>query len=395
MGSFKTASLVILLSFLVFSSCQKEELETNTTERITILSETEIQDRITHIETDSIIEVGDNTKSAAHKKFKLKHIADVKSPKLKNVSLRATHISMNGDYAFVSYNHEGPTYLGGLDVIDLKNPKKPKLVSSAIFEDTDVSTVFFDPGTSKLYLATATSDETYSSPSVLEEVILNGNNEPTQVSSRVDVPSYVATDAKVMDNKVLITSGNTGGLSILNQEDLSEIKFMDLEDARAVEYTSSYIIVMQGTPARLNYYHRNDLRLLGSFAFDGATIPEAKSAFCIENSKVYMGAGDKGVIISDIFSDNVVETIPPPEESGVDQEGIQSNSVTIENGLIFIANGEAGVHVAEYDYNSNTATVLGRTQFGKKESANYVVVKNKWLFIARGAWGIQIVQVEN
>ncbi len=383
---------IIIISFIFLIACKDE---TNIEQdRIEIQTEAQIQDRINVPESDSIVEIGDGLKaSPSGTKFKLYYRAGVKSPKIKNVSLRATHISMNGNYAFVSYNHEGDTYLGGLDVIDLSNPKKPNLISSAIFYDTDVSGLYFDPVSTKLYMATATEDESFEAPSVLEELVLN-NNIPTTTSRRVSVPSYVATDVKTVDDKVFVTSGDAGGLSILLQTDLSEVQYFDIEDARAVEYTTDYIIVMQGSPARLRYYDRNDYSFLGAFTYDGANIAEAKSAFCVENDKVFIGGGDKGVIISDIFSNNVVETIPIPDVPGVDQDKIQSNSVTIEDGLIFIANGEAGVHVAEFDYTNNTATLLGRTQFGQKESANFVLVKDDWFFMARGKAGFRIVQVQ-
>jgi len=375
---------------IIISSCRKDDIKE---ERITIYEEAEIQHRITYDDEDSIIGITEDGKMLKDDiAWELKYKGKVKSPKFDNESLQATHIAIVDDYAYVSYNYQGEPHIGAYDIVDISDPDKAKLVTSVVFSDTDVSTVYYDEIEKKVYLATARDSDEPNQNSVIEIMEVDGAEVSTETDLIV-VPGYAATDAKTKDDKIFALSGNNAGMNIYNQATLGLISYFPIEDARAVEFSNNYIIVMQGTPARLQYYNRSDLTLIESFTYDGANTIEAKSSFYIYNDEyILMGAGDKGVIITNLETGGITDQIALPDTLG-SHEGVESNSVAVENNIIFIANGEAGTSLAEFHPEDGTATWLGRTNFQAKESANFVVAKNDWIFIARGAGGFHILQM--
>ena len=79
-----------------------------------------------------------------------------------------------------------------------------------------------------------------------------------------------------------------------------------------------------------------------------------------------------------------------------------TNAVTVDEDLMFISNGEAGVYVAAgaADFASTpcdapqTITMLGHLRFDDLQSVNHVDYENKRLLIAFGLGGLKIVQVK-
>ena len=333
--------------------------------------------------------------------FKLKLRASVAPPVAGGTTLQATHVVLSGNYAYVSYNVQGSTYLGGVDVFDVSVKTKPKLISQAIFQSTDVSALWYDSG--KLYLAEATSDTGYAYPAVLEEITLS-NNKLTLTSRRTGVPSYVATDVKVTGGKVFVTSGSggmgTGGLSVLNSATLQTVTSDLFLDARAVDVYSSYMVVMQGTPARLRTYLVSNNQFQTSYDVGGATIPESKSTIRVSLERAFVAAGDGGTKVVNLLTGVVTDSVARATVTGLDPSLTVTNAVSINNDLVFMANGEAGVYVAQAAVNLETTPfsatklkLLGKMQFGSAESANFVASSNSLLFVATGLGGLKIVEI--
>jgi hypothetical protein len=334
--------------------------------------------------------------------FKLKLRASVKPPVFGGITLQATHVVLTGSFAYVSYNVRGNTYLGGVDVFDVSVKTKPKLISQAIFQTTDVSALWYDGG--KLYLAEATSDTGFAYPAVLEEITLS-NNKLTLTSRRVSVPSFVATDVKVTGGKVFVTSGSggpgTGGLSILNSTTLQPISSDLFLDARAVDIYGTSIVVMQGTPARLRTYLVSNGQFQASYNLGGATIAESKSTIRVLLDRAFVAAGDGGMKVVNLLTGAVTDSIARAIVTGLDSSLTVTNAVSVNQNLVFMANGEAGVYVAQAAVNLETTPLaatnlklLGKMQFGSAESANFVASSNNLLFIATGLGGLKVVEIQ-
>ncbi|MEP0821964.1 MAG: hypothetical protein HRF44_03865 [Ignavibacterium sp.] len=334
--------------------------------------------------------------------IKLRLRAQVVPPSSDGQTLQATHVALSGDYAYVSYNMRGETYLGAIDVFNVSNKRRPRLISRAVFQGTDVSAVYENSG--RLYLAEATSDTGFASPAVVEEIELK-DGKPTLNSRRTDVSSYVATDVKVASGNVFVTSGSggvgTGGLTVLDQGTFSIIATDEFLDARAVSIYSSWMTVLSGTPATLRLYNLSTGSFVRSYYVGGANIPESKSTAEVVLSRAFVAAGDEGLKVVNLLNDTVIDSIPAPVVSGLDPSLTVTNAVSVNKDLVFMANGEAGVYVASADFNLETTwsgnpdlKLEGKMIFGTQESANYIASKSDLIFIATGLGGLKIVEVQ-
>ena len=50
-------------------------------------------------------------------------IAALSPPEYNGEVLQASHVRIADHYAYVSYNTQGPRYLGGVDIVDISSPK--------------------------------------------------------------------------------------------------------------------------------------------------------------------------------------------------------------------------------------------------------------------------------
>lgn len=414
-AGFSLASIFVLLSAFLFG-CKNTDSPVGpvdepdiTDGRITITNGTTALDsRVTYYEDQNVPVDTSGLKKGnrVFAPFSLRLRAQVTPPVSGGTTLQATHVVLDGNYAFVSYNVQGNTYLGGVDVFDISDKRRPRLRSQAIFQTTDVSALYYSSisGPDKLYLAEATSDTGFAYPAVLEEITLSSHR-LTLTSRRVGVPSYVATDVKVTGGKVFVTSGSggagTGGLSILSQTTLLPVVSADLFlDARAVDIYGSSIVAMQGTPARLRKYAVATNAFQSSYTVGGATIAESKSTLVVLFDRALVAVGDGGLKVVNLQTGTITDSVARASVAGLPPDKTVTNAVSVNNDLVFLANGEAGVYVVQSAVDlertatgATNLTLLGKMQFGTAESANFVASKNSLLFIATGLGGLKIVEI--
>ena len=348
------------------------------------------------------------TRSPADGSFQLVLVAEVDPPEMEGTTLQASHSVIHGNKAYVAYNVQGPERKGGVDVFDVSDPDDVTLESAALFEDTDVSALDLN-GATELYLATATDDVAFSTPAVLEVVDLQGGQLTTQ-STRVDLPSYAGTGVRVQGNTLYVTSGTggdpVGGLSIFDANTLQLALFDPFEDARAVDLKGDYVVTMRGTPGELRLYDAASGAYSTSYASGGANIPESKSTVFIAKQCAFYAAGDEGLRVVDLASGSTVLTLPVPDIDGVELADEVTNGASASGNLVFIANGGAGLFVAQatHDLDDQSGAgcgsdnfglqVLGQVQFPEGPSANYVDSKGSLLFVANGRGGLSIVRID-
>lgn len=341
-------------------------------------------------------------KGTATSAIRLRLRATRRPPRYKGSTLQATHVVINGNYAYVSYNTQGSTYLGGVDVIDISNVRRPRLLSRATIVGTDVSAIFYSNG--KVYLAEATSDTGYIYPAVLEEIELN-NNRLTLNSRRVGITSYVATDVKVSGGKIWVTSGSggpaTGGLTVLDASTLDSVAGDLFLDARSVDIEGGTATILQGSGATLRTYDVSTNGFLNSYFVGGATIPESKSIVDVVLDRAFVAAGDEGVRVLSFTSGSVIDSLPRVTVGGLSPDVTVTNAISISTDLLFAANGEAGVYVAQAKLDMETVPTTdpdlkyaGSLKFSSQESANFVASNSNVLFVATGTGGLKIVEIQ-
>ena len=342
-----------------------------------------------------------STASQAGWVLKLK--AEVAPPSVSGQILQATAVSIVGNLAVVSYSMVGNPYLGAVDVIDVSNKNQPVLVSEALFQNTDVFAV--TTSGQNVYVAEATGDTGFASPAVFEIMQLQGNQLVLIGNRRRALNSFVATSVAASSTSAYATSGDAGGLFGLNPATLAVTDSIPLHDARWVTVASGKVIVIQGTPGKLTVYNESNMSLVGSWSFAGASIAESKSQADIAGGKAFIAAGDSGVQVHSISTGLKVGAVPRPnpDSLGLSPSVVVTNSVAIDQDLMFISNGEAGVYLAQGSQAFSTTgpevqqtiTVRGKLRFGNLQSVNHVALSSGTLIVAAGLGGLKIVQVTN
>ncbi|ANW95642.1 hypothetical protein AXE80_04825 [Wenyingzhuangia fucanilytica] len=315
-------------------------------------------------------------------------IAEVSAPKHNGTTLRATHVAINGNYAYVSYNVEGPTYLGAVDVIDISNPNSPSIALSAILPNTDISAVNYY--NNALYLAGASSsinsDGTH--PAVLIKMELE-NGLPTDNIALIDIPSYVATDVLANENGIYGVSGVDGVLAQYDISNLTLKENVSINDLRALGEHDNKIIVLSGTDGIT--VHNSNLTEISSFTTSTDT-PEAKRTIDFYNNNVLVAEGKQGLGIYNINNGNKLTTIdlPTVTDTNIDPDEIVTNAVTVESEHIFMANWAAGVTVHDLTEGTSNITTIGTLEIDG--STNYVKSANGYIFVASGNGGLKIIK---
>jgi hypothetical protein len=325
-------------------------------------------------------------------------------PAINGQVVQATAIAMRGDRATVSYNMRGAQYLGAIDVFNISDKSRPKLRSEALFNDTDINSVAIDGG--NVYMAEATGDPAFAYPAVLEVVKLTSGKLVLEGNQRTPLTSFAATSVAIPAATIYTTSGNTGALTALDQGTMTITGSIDLFDARWVDVADGKVVVVQGgTPGQISVYDEQTLQLLGQYTFTGADIPESKSTVEVVGGKAFIAAGTGGVQILSVNTGAVVGSVPLPDAAalGLDPSVVVTNAVAVDDDLLFISNGEAGVYVAQgsqpFDQTGSEQqlqiTLLGQLQFADLQSVNHVAFKNNYLIIASGLGGLKTVEVVN
>ena len=340
------------------------------------------------------------SQSQAALKVVLTLVAEVSPPLVAGQLVQATSIAIKGGFAYVSYNMRGEPFLGAVDVFDIRNPDRPKLVSEAVFMDSDIHALTFDGG--KVYTAQGTGSTGFETPAAFELIMTKKGKLVLQENVRIALPSFAGTSVVVSGKNVYATSGNTGGLSVFDKKKLEFKQYVQLNDARWVDVEDGWVVVVQGTPGQVSVFDEKTLTLVNTYPFDGGDVPESKSTVQVLGEKAWIAAGTGGLQVLSILTGEVVGTVPLPLVPDLDPSVVVTNAVSVDGSLIFISNGEAGVYLAEtakkIEKTASDApqeiTLLGKLQFGDLQSVNHVEYKDKTLFVAAGSGGLKIVKVE-
>jgi hypothetical protein len=339
--------------------------------------------------------------------FSLTLVAEVAPPVISGQTLQATSVSIISQRAVVSYNMRGNPYLGAIDVFDLSNNNMPTLRSRALFQNTDISSVFA-LGTS-VYVAEATGDTGFAAPAVFEVMQLVGNNLTLLGNRRLGLTSFTGTSATATAARAYATSGDGGALFVIDPVTFSVLNTINLHDARWVAVGGGKIAVVQGTPGQLAVFNETTLAASGPWSFTGANIAESKSTVSLVGGKAFIGAGTGGVQILSASTGTVLGSVPRPNAATLSpplpDSVVVTNAASVDGNLLFISNGEAGVYVAQGSQVFSatgsetlpTITMLGKLRFSNLQSVNHVAYssQDQMLIVAAGLGGLKMIKVNN
>ena len=393
----KYAFLAFIIISLMMTSCNLFDSNNENARIVIENNNNNLNGRI--ITTDEEIELdsltgalGKYSMVSVPQDFRLILRAEVNPPVFDGFTLRASHVTINDDVAYVTYNREGEDYLGGVEIFDISDIENPELISQAIFKDTDISSVAYSDN--KLYLAGATNPDLHTelkSPAILEKMNLNLFGELSTSTSQYDVSSYVATDVFVYKDILLATTGSDGDLLFFNKDNMDSLGAYPVHDARNVGLTDDYFVFLSASPANLHVVSTTSSDII-TYPIAGETIPESKSTLAIDGEYAYVALNDAGLKVIKLSDGSLVQEIPRPDTpEGEDDLDYVTNGVSINDDLVFIANGAAGVYVGR-KYDGEDIEIYGSATFNS--STNFVVSKDDVVFVATGYGGFKILEVQ-
>jgi hypothetical protein len=325
--------------------------------------------------------------------FRLK--AEVAAPVYNGDTLQATHVKIYDKYAFVTYNTKGDKYLGGIDIFDVSDISNPTIVRQFIFNDEDISSV--DYYNNKLYIVGALdvdADTLYNyieRPAVLEILSLNSGYDAS-IDTLLNLSSYVGTDVCVTSDYIYALSGTDGYLKIFDHS-LNNVFSKSITDARSVKVNSSNIFVLQGDPAQIIKICRSSNTETANWSvYNDALQSGAKSGLAVNDSYVF-GALNLGGLKMYTTDGTLKQSLAKPTtpEGELDANFV-TNNVSLNEDLVLIANGEAGLYLGGLVESMNDSLfVLGKIQFDG--SVNFVESKDSVIFVATGKGGLKILSV--
>jgi len=338
-----------------------------------------------------------STKGTLSSSVTIQLIARLSPPEYDGEILQASHVRIVDHYAYVTYNTQGPRYLGGVDIVDISTPNDPELVSSVVFinketnKGKDVSSVdvkYSPSGKSNTLLWITGADETRDSAFV-ERYELNSSNQfESGKSINYSLKGYVGTDVRFYNDKVYVTSGTGGGLTILDNQ-MKKVSFMNMENARSVDVNKDFEIALGGNPGHL-YNPGNWDKVIG-----GSNDPEAKSILRLYNKFALVALGEEGLKCYNVSSNmpsTVISALPRPVvPEGESPRDYVTNGVSVsDNGWVYIANGAGGLDIAKIDTDGQL-TWMGNVNL--EASVNFVEANANYVFVARGVLGLKILKV--
>jgi hypothetical protein len=417
---------VRLAFFLALGGCYDQPFVpgNEADDRVSITNdEFELGQRVTYPETDIPIDPGPPATagpmgvpgfgsvgpSLAPGSIKLTLKAEAAPPMVSGQTLQATAVwQSSGNRAVVSYAVAGAPALGGVDLFQVLGSGEPRLRSSATFTDSDVFGVSMDDA--YVYLAQASADPARPSPAVVERILIDANKLTLATSAQAQLGSFAATSAASTGTTLYATSGSNGSVYAVDPSDMSIVGEYALDHARwvALDPAGGRIVVAQGMPGRLSLFEEGafpggSMNLQATYSLPGADVAESKTTVEVHGGKAFVAAGPAGVQIVCLADGQVIGSVPRPDpaEVGLDPSVVVTNAVTVQDDLMFISNGEAGVYAAagasSFDTDGCTPpsiSVLGKLRFDDLQSVNHVAWLGDELYVAAGLGGIKIVRVQ-
>lgn len=321
----------------------------------------------------------------ANTTFPLVQIAEVKPPVDANGrTLQASHITVNGNYAYVSYIMRGDAYSGAIDVIDISDPYKPKLVTSALIPNTDITSLTFTGANLIIGAAKDTDKDPLlkTNPAIAFNMELSSGLLTDKLKTNY-LESRVTTDVAANASNYFAVTGDNGSLFKLSTSTKEITGKVAVSDLRSMALTGDKVVTLSGTKG-VNIYSQSTLALQKTFK-TSTDISGAKRTMDIDGTKLFVSEGANGLGVYDINSGSKLQTlgITAAAEDNV------TNAVSFNDGYTFVANGALGLNV----YQSATQlNLLGSV--GIAGSSNYVKSSGNYIYVASGTGGLKIIKME-
>lgn len=331
---------------------------------------------------------------------------------LDDYELQANAVVVAGDLAFVSYHRAGDVVAGAVDVVDITDPERPTLRSSAWFTHLDLTGVSWVPSaedgdSGMLYVAATTCDPCYAPYTALvEHISVTDGVLDIESDWRFGVPGLATVAVVATGNTFMAATGEVGGVTLWSETEQRRLAWSGQRDLRWVDGDGSVVAALTGAAggesAALHLLAEGSLEEIDQFAIDGLEQPLAHATVDLEGSVAWIAAGQAGLRAVDLRDGRTPGVLELPQDTGYDPEDVATNAVAShDSGLLFLSNGGLGLGLVRA---TPPATELAPEQemtlepIGRVDltgSANHLAVAGSMLLVAAGADGLQVIAVED
>lgn len=323
--------------------------------------------------------------------YPLTLVAQVSAPSYTGgENLGATHIDIDGDFAYVSYNTVEGGYAGGIDIINVSDPNNPIVTGRLYYSNADINSIAYNNG--HVYAAGGFDAEKSTlsdfNSFVAKIPVVGGSFNLTADIEYGFQEGFNATDVKILGDKVLVTSGGDGFLTAYDKNTLVTLDDIPFTDLRSVAIQGDNIAVLDASSGvkilNSSFGLTKEINISSDFGnFSKRTLDYV-------NDLILVSEGSKGVGVYDANSGTLMEYLPiliNPE--GVAVQDIVTNAVASNEGIILMANGGAGLCLSEKQ--GNDPDMVGIIEL--TGSVNYVASKGDYIFAASGTKGVQVIKL--
>ncbi|UCD60132.1 MAG: hypothetical protein JSV59_09565 [Flavobacteriaceae bacterium] len=319
-------------------------------------------------------------------------VAQVSPPSLGgSIFLTASHVDVDGDYAYVSYNKAGEEYYGAIDIVNVTDPHSPVVTSRLIYLNSDINSLQYSNG--YLYAVGGLNKEasfTATSSSFITKIKINAGG-TMDIGAGILYgyqPGDNATDVTVDGKDVYVTSGKNGSVTVYDVKDFAVKKEELFSDLRSLAYDNNKVALLDaGFGLRIlddNLNTEKEIPINSDFG----TFTKRTVDFL--DDKIVVAEGSKGVGLYSYSSGTLVQHIPISIDPNKEVTGdVVNNAVAFNKDVIFMANGGAGLSLSED--RGSSASPYGVIQIDG--SVNYVESKGDYAFAASGSQGLQIIKL--
>jgi hypothetical protein len=320
----------------------------------------------------------------------------------------ADDVFVRGTNAYISYNVPGSLPSGAIDQINITVPAIPVRTATFTSATTNINSVYVDTSNNVYAIGGENADG-----SLLQQLTA-GLTSFSSVTNSFVLPSHTGTAVLGWGSNLYTLTGDSGGLNYFPVGAIAATPTTNtsITDARGMGQSgSSNLWVVAGGG---NLYEVGSTgTILNTMTFSGANnIPDSKSSVHVGASAVAVSLGTQGAALVCMADHQTMATVAAPVITGVDPSQTVTNSVTFGNGLMFVANGAAGVYV--YALTNPTisnltggvtgtttacgaiaVTLEGSIDIGSASaySANNVYYSNGMLYVATGSGGFKVILV--
>jgi hypothetical protein len=305
-------------------------------------------------------------------------------------ALTASHVYVEGDFAYVAYNVAGDEYSGGIDIIDVSDPNDPQVTSRLIYINADINSLQYSNG--NLYAVggmDATASFTALSNSFITKIPVSGGVFDTNAGIIYGFqPGDNATDLYVDGNEVYVSSGKDGSVTIYDTKDFDVKKEVEFPDLRSLAFDNNKVALLDASLGiRVlddNLKTKKEIPIGSDFGL------YTKRSIDFIGDKIVVAEGAMGAGVYSYSSGSLMQYIPILiDPNGAQIGDIVNNAVAINDDVILMANGGAGLSIS--DDTGSTTEPYGVIQLNG--SINYVQTRNDYVFAASGQEGLQIIKL--